>query len=192
MKKVFLGAVLISGEIIYVLLMVVLSLLAGTGTLSAITFTVMTLALQLITALGYYLMCVGAGSLPQTNNWEWVGKIAKIMCGITVAVGVVQALQLSLPSVVNTILTFVTSWGNFLVIYLTVLGVRDLQYSARTDLGADKLYKIFLAYVILGLVSSLINLPLIGLVELAAYVVVLVLLGKAAKKYEDRYQDRMF
>lgn len=192
MKKVFWGAVLISGGILSVPLMLLYSLLAGTGMLSGVTFTLVTLAFELAAALGYYLMCLGAGSLPQTGNWEWVGKIAKIMCGITVAVAVVGALNLSLPSAVNTVLSFVTSWGNFLAVYLTVLGVRDLQYAARTDLGADKLYKTFLIYVVLGLAGSLLGIALISVAEMAAYIVVLVLLWNAAKQYEDRNQDRMF
>lgn len=189
MKKVFWGVLLSMANLASLLLAGLALLLPGMG---AAMMLVVSAATGLITAAGYYMIYIGAGDLPQTQNWEWVGKTAKILCAYTAAITVVDLLPLTLPNLVITVLTVAASWGSFLVMYLIVLGTRDLQYSARVELGADKLYKTFLAYVVLGLLASLVGNTIFSLARLAAYIVMLVLLGQAARKYEQRFNGDRF
>ncbi len=181
MKKVFWGVLLAMAGLPTILQLLMLFLLPQlmTGTAAAVS----TLLLGLLQALGYYLIMTAAAELPG-GNWEWAYKLSKILCAYTVAVAVVQLLPLSLPSVVSTILFYVTDYSSFLVLFFIIRGVADLQYVARRDLYAAKIHTCFTAWVLLQLVGSFIS--LVSLAAVAAYIYMLVLLYKAAKAYDER------
>lgn len=184
MKKVFWGMLLTSTALVTIVIGLwgglLLAGLGGGGFLY--------LLVGLVTALGYYLVWQGAASLPQSQSWEWAGKIAKVLCAYTVATALLGVLPLQLPSTMTLILNYVSSLGSFFALYMIVLGVRELQFSARADLGAEKLWKAFVAYVVAGLLTNLLGGVLgfvLSIVELVAYIAILVLLAKAARKYEN-------
>ncbi|MBQ7491428.1 MAG: hypothetical protein IJT76_02345 [Clostridia bacterium] len=184
MKKVFWGMLLTSvslvTDVIGLLGEILLSEWGGRG--------VILLASGLVTALGYYLVWQGAASLPQSQSWEWVGKTAKILCAYTVATALLGLLPLQLPQAVMVILNVASSIGSFVVLYMIATGVRELQFSARADLGAERLWKAFATHIVAGLLSSLLG-GVLGfaliVIEFAAYVAILVFLAMAARKYEN-------
>ncbi|MBR5390659.1 MAG: hypothetical protein IK141_05110 [Clostridia bacterium] len=184
MKKVFWGLLLTFASLIAIAVgFLSVFLLRGLG-----SEKVVSLLIGLVTASGYYLIWQGASSLPQSQSWEWAGKIAQILCAYTAATALLNLLPLQLPEIITRVLQIASNIGNFVVLYMIALGVRDLQFSARTDLGAEKLWKAFVAYIVAGLLSGVLGGPLgfvLVVVEFAAYVAILVFLAIAARKYEN-------
>ncbi len=186
MKKVFWGVLLAMAGLTSWLMVLLMLLPFGAK---------IALAANLIAGLGqatgYLLILKGSEELPQTSSWHYAGTFSKMLCGYTVAVTLLQFLDqmslfhLTLPSIVSTILYYITDLSSFFVMYFCVLGVNELQRVARRDLYADKIYKCFTAWVVVRLLASLIS-SWLYLVAVAAYVVMLVFYGKAAWAYERR------
>lgn len=183
MKKVFWGVLLAMAGLPTILQLILLFVVPMTVSYVAV---ISTLAVGLLQALGYYLILMAAGERPG-SNWEWAGKLSKILCAYTVAVSVVQLLPLTLPTFLSTILYYVTDYSSFLVLFFIIRGVADLQYVARRDLYAGKLNNCFRAWVLLQLVGSFIS--IVSLASVAAYIYMLVLLYKAAKAYDNRMNN---
>ena len=95
MKKVFWGMLLTSTALVTIVIGVwgglLLAGLGGGGFLY--------LLVGLVTALGYYLVWQGAASLPQSQSWEWAGKIAKVLCAYTIATALLGVLPLCVSSI---------------------------------------------------------------------------------------------
>lgn len=183
MKKVFWGVLLAMANLPSILLLVGMMFIRAQ--VSPVVAVGMGLAAGLLTALGYFLIMQGSQELPQTQNWHYAGSFSKILCAYQVAISVFHLLPLNLPSVVSTILSYITDFSSFLVMYFCVLGLRDLQYVSRTDLGAESVNKCFSAWVLLNLLSSLIS-GYIQFAAIAIYILMLVLYGRAARRYEKR------
>lgn len=186
MKKVFFGVLLAMADLAAWVMMLMLFLPIGRQV--AVVFSLLT---GLFSALGYWLIMRGAEELPQTQSWHYVGLFSKILCAYTAAVTILDGVQqlglftLNLPSLVSSILYYITDLGSFFVMYFCVLGVRELQYVARRELYAAQIYKCFTAWVVINLLASLIS-GWLYLGSIAAYVVMLVYYGRAAWAYEKR------
>lgn len=184
MKKVFWGVLLAMAGLPTILQLILLFLLPGA--MSSTFGVVSTLVVGLLQALGYYLILLAAENL-SGSNWEWAGKLSKVLCAYAVAVAVVGLLPLTLPNWLSTILYYVTDYSSFLVLFFIVRGVADLQYIARQDLYANKLNNCFRAWILLQLVGSFIS--IVALASVAAYIYMLVLLFKAARAYDNRMRN---
>lgn len=186
MKKVFFGVLLAMADLAAWVMMLMLFLPIGRQV--AVVFSLLT---GLFSALGYWLIMRGAEELPQTQSWHYAGLFSKILCAYTAAVTILDGVQqlglftLNLPSLVSSILYYITDLGSFFVMYFCVLGVRELQYVARRELYAAQIYKCFTAWVVINLLASLIS-GWLYLCSIAAYVVMLVYYGRAAWAYEKR------
>lgn len=196
MKKVFFGILLAMAGLVSILAVPVQILLMNFVPTARMVSAVFTLLMYLATALGYWLLMSGSESLPQTQFWHYAGKFSKILCAYNVAMGLLNFVQsmglftLNLPTLVSQVLYYITDLGSFFIMYFCVLGVRELQYIARKNLYADKIYKCFTAWVVIRLIASLLT-GWLYIVAIGAYVVMLFYYGKAAWTYDKRnpYQE---
>ena len=196
MKKVFFGILLAMAGLVSILAVPLQILAMNFVPNFAMVSAAVMLVMYLATAFGYWLIMSGAEDLPQTQFWHFAGKFSKILCAYNVAMGLLVFLQsmglftLNLPSLVSNVLYYITDRGSFFIMYFCVLGVRDLQYVARKNLYADKIYKCFTAWVVIRLIASLIT-GWLYIAAIGAYVVMLFYYGKAAWAYDKRnpYQE---
>ncbi|MBR5537838.1 MAG: hypothetical protein IKU58_08060 [Clostridia bacterium] len=191
MKKVFFGILLAMAGLVSILAVPLQILVMNFVPNFTMVSAVLMLAMYLATALGYWLIMKGAEGLPQTQYWHFAGTFSKYLCAYNVAVGLLEFVgavglfTLNLPSVVSQILYYITDLGSFFIMYFCVLGLRDLQYIARKNLYADRVYKCFTAWMVIRLLASLLT-AWLYIVAVVAYIVMLFFYGKGAWAYDKR------
>ena len=191
MKKVFFGILLAMAGLVSILAVPLQILAMNFVPNFAMVSAAVMLVMYSATAFGYWLIMKGAEGLPQTQYWHYAGTFSKFLCAYNVAVGLLEFVEalglftLNLPSVISQVLYYITDLGGFFIMYFCVLGLRDLQYIARKNLYADRVYKCFTAWMVIRLLASLLTGWLyVGAV--VAYIVMLFFYGKGAWAYDKR------